>query len=86
MLRKVIRADGHIETKDVGTGFQSWNENIKARMGQIVYGVAEFEEVELWCDEEALLVDEPEQNFIATAIARQPIFGDVIVFQVGDIT
>jgi hypothetical protein len=86
MHKMILRADGRVETVDVGDGFRTWNAAINARMGQIVPGyIVGQGEVELWCDEEGLLVDKPTQNLYATLIARQPIVGDVIVFKPGDI-
>jgi hypothetical protein len=88
MIRKLIRTDGTMEDTEVGNGFADWNKAIGARVGEIVptdHGK------ELWCDEEALCVGEPEINTVASALVShlrmgQPIFGDVIVFEEGDIT
>jgi hypothetical protein len=95
MKRKVIRVNGTLEDVDVGEGWESWNAAIGARVGQIVradslenffYGpYSEYCDKELWCDEEALLTERP-LNPIASLIADQAIFGDVIVFEQGDIT
>jgi hypothetical protein len=85
MNRKVLRADGRVETLEVGDGFRTWNKAINAGTGTIVQGTAAGKVVELWCDDEALCCNAPVQNIVATMIARQPIFGDVIVFAVGDI-
>lgn len=95
MKRKVIRVDGPPEDVDVGGSWQSWNRAIGARYGQIVPaalgvhfdsdGVSfDHSGKELWCDEEALLTKRP-LNPIASLIADQAIFGDVIVFEEGDI-
>jgi len=88
MIRRVILTDGTSEEREVGNGFQTWNEAIDARMGQIV---PTDEGKELWCDEEALCKNDPEINSVASALCSrsnygQPIFGNVIVFQPGDIT
>ena len=102
MKRKVIRVDNFsgctLEDVDVGESWESWNAAIGARTGQIVPAVSagHFSETlavlaisgsgkELWCDEEALLTERP-LNPIASLIADQAIFGDVIVFEEGDIT
>lgn len=89
MKRKVIRVDGQLDDVDVGGSWQSWNRAIGARIGQIVPAVIggpypEYLGKELWCDEEALLTKRP-LNVIASNIADQAIFGDVIVFEEGDI-
>jgi uncharacterized membrane protein (DUF441 family) len=85
MIRKVIRASGQVEQAEVGDGFQTWNKAIGAGIGTIVQGTAAGQRVELWCDDEALCTADPVQNVAATGIARQPIYGDVIVFRPGDI-
>lgn len=91
MIRMILRADGTTETKEVGKGFQTWNEAINAGTGTIVQGrlvnvtKGKVEEIELWCDDEALCCNEPVRNFFASVLANQPIYGDVIVFRKGDI-
>lgn len=91
MIRQVLRADGTAEKIEVGNGFETWNKAIRAHTGTIVEGIINnttkgtLDRVELWCDDEALCVAEPVYNFFASLIARQPIFGDVILFRKGDI-
>lgn len=94
MIRTILRADGRVEKKEVGKGFRKWNAAIGASYGTIVQGQivntekGSIDQVELWCDEEALCKADPVQNFYATVIAGQGqvIFGDVIIFLPGDIT
>lgn len=83
MKRQVLRADGTNEEIEVGDGWESWNETINARTGTLV--VSPDRTVELWCDDEGLLVSEPVQNMVASLLVRQPIVGDVIVFFPGDV-
>ncbi len=40
---------------------------------------------ELWCDEEALCKNNPVRNAMASLLAKQDIYGDVILFKKGDI-
>lgn len=91
MIRLVLRADGTAENKEVGNGFETWNEAIHAGIGTIVQGrivnmeKGKTEKIELWCDDEALCCNNPVGNVFASMLAGQPIFGDVIVFHPGDI-
>ncbi len=91
MIRTVVYADTRSHTKasenkEVGNGFRTWNDAIRATVGTIVYGsLAEIGPVELWCDDEALLFPDPIRNDAASIIARQDIYGDVIIFFPGDI-
>jgi hypothetical protein len=82
MKKTIIRTDGTIEETEVGDGFESWNQAIGARVGEIAQ--TPDGTIELWCDEEGLL-REREFNFQASTLAMRPIVGDVIVFEVGDI-
>ena len=85
MKRKVIRVDGPPDAVDVGEGWESWNAAIGARVGEIAPAVhPDYHGKELWCDEEALLMNRP-LNPVASLIADQAIFGDVILFEQGDI-
>jgi hypothetical protein len=92
MIRLVLRADGTASNEEVGEGFRTWNQAIKASIGTIVFASMDDvtrgvkQEIELWCDDEALMVNEPVGNVFASMLAGQPIFGDVIVFRPGDIT
>lgn len=83
MKRQIIRADGTNETKDVGDGWQEWNETLGIRTGELV--VSPDGSLELWCDEEGLFVSEPQVNLAASMLAGRQIVGDVIVFYPGDI-
>jgi hypothetical protein len=71
-----------MEETNVGNGFESWNEAIDARVGEIVQ--TPDGSLELWCDEEGLLTQR-EYNHAASLLARCRIVGDVIVFKPGDI-
>ena len=87
MERRVIRTDDTIARVEVGDGFESWNVAIKARIGQIV---PTDDGKEFWCDEEGLLCGDPKLNVEATRRVHgtnygQPIVGDVIEFEPGDI-
>lgn len=82
MKRTIIRTDGTMEETQVGYGFESWNEAIDARVGEIVH--TPDRSLELWCDEEGLLADR-EYNHTASLLAMRRIVGDVIVFKPGDI-
>ena len=84
MQREILKADGTNETTEVGDGWEAWNEAIGARIGELV--VSPDGSIELWCDEEGLLVNEPQINRAASLLACRPIVGDVIVFFPGDIT
>lgn len=83
MHRTILRANGDIDTQDVGNSFETWNKAIGASIGQIV--CSPDRSLELWCDEEGLLVEEPKVNLKASILACQQIVGDVIVFHRGDI-
>lgn len=84
MQRNIIKADGTSKVTEVGEGYQNWNAAIDARTGQIV--TSPDGTLELWCDEEGLLVSEPQLNRAASLLVGQQIVGDVIVFYPGDIT
>jgi len=83
MERKVIKTDGTTTSTWVGDGFESWNEAIGARVGTIV--VSPDRTVELWCDDEGLMVAEPQLTLAASMLVGQQIVGDVIYFMPGDI-
>lgn len=86
MKRKILRADeqgDHYKDIEVGDGWKDWNKAIGAHTGTIV--VSPDRTVELWCDDEGLMVDEPQFNMAATLVVGQQIVGDVIVFLPGDI-
>lgn len=87
MLRPIIGTDFSIENREVGDNFATWNEAIGARTGTIVpvYNAEGQLKQELWCDDEALLVNEPQHNVLASKLAGQDLFGNVIVFEPGDI-
>lgn len=82
MKRTIIRTDGSMEKAEVGYNFESWNEAIDARVGEIVQ--TPDGSLELWCDEEGLLAHR-EFNQAASLLAMRRIVGDVIVFKPGDI-
>jgi hypothetical protein len=82
MKKKVLKTDGTSEIQEVGNGFMTWNKAIDARTGTIV---PTRDGRELWADDEALLVESPQLNSNATILAGFPVFGDVIVFEPGDI-
>lgn len=83
MQRTILRTTGEQENTDVGEGFETWNDAIGTRMGELV--VSPDGSVELWCDEEGLLCNEPQLNRAASMLVGRQIVGDVIVFFPGDI-
>lgn len=83
MERTILRTNGEHETTNVGGGFETWNEVIHARMGELI--VSPDRSIELWTDEEGLLKCEPELNVAASMLVGQRIVGDAIVFFPGDV-
>jgi hypothetical protein len=83
MKRTILRSDNTQEETEVGDGYKSWNASIDARIGELV--ISPDGSIELWCDEEGLLCEEPELNLKASMLVGRQIVGDVIVFYPGDI-
>ena len=83
MKRTLLRTDGTQTELNVGTGYESWNAAIQANMGELV--TSPDGTIELWCDEEGALIENPQLNFAASMLVNRPIVGDVIVFFPGDI-
>ena len=83
MKRRILNINGQDGIREVGDGFQAWNDAIGADIGQIVPCLDGKHE--LWADEEGLCKGEPTINVMASAMAGQPIVGSVILFRVGDI-
>lgn len=84
MERTILRTNGGHANTNVGQGFAAWNKVIGARIGELV--LSQDGSIELWCDEEGLLIDEPELNQVASMLVGRRIVGDVIVFFPGDVT
>ncbi len=82
MNRFIIKAEDGFVKAEVGTGWRDWNNAINAHTGCIV---PLSDGSELWCDEEALCKNNPVRNAMASLLAKQDIYGDVILFKKGDI-
>jgi hypothetical protein len=84
MKRTILQTDGGQHVKEVGTGFETWNDAIGASTGTLV--VSPDRTLEFWCDDEGLCCEDPQLNREASMLAGQQLVGDVIVFFPGDVT